>query len=173
MPMFSPMSFVSGFCFFFFSFSLFVFQLVGWATWVGILWLAWYCWLGCVCVDVVASGDEVWIWGISMWMFDRDGDRMESDCRCRWYEGHVRALLCISFLRHQKPKQQKTVEKGKISVFSLEWNCCCGGFEWIKGGWWMMDDGTVINVERTSQTMVSFDGLSSVDGDKTISNNTQ
>jgi len=43
---------------FFFSFSLFVFQLVGWATWVGILWLAWYCWLGCVCLDVVVSEFE-------------------------------------------------------------------------------------------------------------------
>jgi uncharacterized membrane protein YdcZ (DUF606 family) len=57
MPMFSPMSFVYGFCFFFFVF-LFVFQLVGWATRVGILWLAWYCWLGGVCLDVVVSEFE-------------------------------------------------------------------------------------------------------------------
>jgi hypothetical protein len=48
------MSFASGLCFFFFGF-LFVFQLVGWATRVVILWLAWYCWLGGVCLDVVVS----------------------------------------------------------------------------------------------------------------------
>jgi len=38
------------------------------------------------------------------------------------------------FCATKKRKQQKTVEKGKISVFSLEWNCCCGGLSEIKGG---------------------------------------
>jgi hypothetical protein len=57
------MSFVSGLCwvfflFFFLSFfnslvgRLRVYQLLIW-------WLAWYCWLGGVCLDVVVSGDEV------------------------------------------------------------------------------------------------------------------
>jgi len=93
--------------------------------------LAWLCMPGC-------RRERVWIVRDQQNNVDvRSGrDRMESDVRCN--EGHVRALLCISFLRHQKPKQQKTVEKGKISVFSLEWNCCCGGVG-VKSKW-RMDD---------------------------------
>jgi len=39
---------------------------------------------------------------------------------------------------------KKTVEKGKISVFSLEWNCCEGQSETK----WKVEGGTVVNVQE-------------------------
>jgi len=57
MPMFSQCHLFLDCAFFFFVF-FFVFQLIGWATQVVILWLAWYCWLGGVCLDVVVSGSS-------------------------------------------------------------------------------------------------------------------
>jgi len=44
-----------------------------------------------------------------------------------------RALLCISFLRHQKPKQQKTVEKRKNQRVFF-WNGIVVGLS-EKGRW--------------------------------------
>jgi hypothetical protein len=63
----------------------------------------------------------------NVWMFGRDGTEwnpiIDVDVIGDMYERSCVFRFCAI----KKPKQQKTVEKGKISVFSLEWNCCCGG----------------------------------------------
>jgi len=78
---------------------------------------------------------------------------------------HVRALLCISFLRHQKPKQHKTVEKEKISVFSLEWNCCGGSSEIEDGG---RGAGRQCSKGQVKTSWIESMDLSAVDGDISV-----
>jgi len=119
MPMLTKCPFVYGLCCCFFFF-FFVFQLIG----------LWFCGLlGSVgvCLECVVSGR----WTLNLWdtktVYVGSGGGPNG---IRWCEDMYERSYVFCFCATKKPKQQKTVEKGKISVFSLEWNCCCGGCEW-------------------------------------------
>jgi hypothetical protein len=161
------MSFVSGLCFFF-SFSFFVFQLIGRASpeffiWIcglpGIVGLV-YAWMSWVEMKFEVEGYQCGcpIGTVTEW------NRIVDDMRDMYERSCVFRFCAIKNLNSKKPWKRKN----QRVFFGMELLLRGLSESKVDGGWWNGHQCWI----KSKAWCRSMD-LSAVDGDKTISNNTQ